>query len=156
LPFLFGAAGALLGGRLSDRLVRTTGSRRWGRSGIGLAGFTGAGLCVLATGWTTKPRQAGTLLFLAHLLHHPGLPVIWAVCADIGGRYTGTVSGIMNMVGGVGGMLSPTLTPVLRENLPWSGVFAVLAGAWFVAAAAWLFIDASRPLVPEESPGRID
>src|SRR5262249_39738095 len=53
LPFLCGAAGALAGGRLSDRLVARTGSRRWGRSLVGLAGFTGAGLCVLATGFVT-------------------------------------------------------------------------------------------------------
>ena len=40
LPFLFGAAGCLLGGRLSDQLVRWTGSRRWGRSLLGIVGFT--------------------------------------------------------------------------------------------------------------------
>src|SRR5262249_28645454 len=50
LPFLCGAAGCLVGGGLSDRLVRRAG-RRWGRSLVGVVGFVGAGLCVLLTGF---------------------------------------------------------------------------------------------------------
>src|SRR5262249_33087691 len=57
LPFLFGAAGALLGGVLSDRLVRRAG-RRWGRSLVGLVGFAGAGLCAFATGFVPHAWQA--------------------------------------------------------------------------------------------------
>jgi MFS family permease len=149
LPFLCGAAGCLIGGRLSDWLVRRTGSRRWGRSLIGLVGFTGAGVCVLATGLATQPWQAVTLLCLAFFINDIAIPPIWAVCADIGGRYSGTLSGFVNMAGGVGSITSPILLPVLRQWFDWPTVFAVLAASWFIAALAWLGIDASKPLVPE-------
>jgi MFS family permease len=157
-PFLCGAVGALTGGRLSDSLVRRTGSRRWGRSLLGIVGFTAAGLCVLGTGLATTAWQAVTLLCLAFLLNDLAIPVIWAACADVGGRYAGTVSGIMNMAGGVGAILSPILIPQVLTMLPaeysgpqrWRLIFAGLAVSWFLGALAWVFIDAGKPLFSKE------
>jgi MFS family permease len=162
LPFLCGAVGAMMGGRLSDRLVRTTGSRRWGRSLLGVGGFTGAGLCVLASGFVRAPWQAVALLCLASLVNDLAIPVIWAVCADVGGRFAGTVAGIMNMLGGIGGVLSPILIPQAREALQaqyaptecWRLIFAGLATAWFIGAAAWLIIDAGTPMFKSQVVSR--
>ncbi len=153
LPFLCGAVGALIGGSLSDRLVRRIG-RRWGRSLVGLFGFSGAGVCVLATGYVAEAWQAVALLCLAFLINDLAIPVIWAVSADVGGQYVGTVAGLMNMIGAFGALLSPVLIPHVLAALPtampaaerWQLIFAGLAIAWFVSAAAWLFIDASKPL----------
>jgi MFS family permease len=153
LPFLCGAFGALVGGGVSDKLVRRIG-RRWGRSLVGLVGFTGAGLCVLATGFVAEAWQAVVLLCLAFLVNDLAIPVIWAVSADVGGRFVGTVAGIMNMAGGIGAFLSPLLIPYVLAALPegmgvdvrWRLIFVGLAAAWFVAAVAWLFVDAARPL----------
>ena len=154
LPFLFGAVGSLAGGRLSDWLVRRLKSRRWGRSLVGIGGFGGAGLCVLATGFTADVYQAYALLCLAFLINDLAVPVIWQASADVAGRYVGTVSGVMNMVGALGAFLSMFLTPVVINALPkgldaagrWQLVFAGYAGCWFVAAAAWLFVNAGKPL----------
>ncbi len=153
LPFFCGAAGALAGGWLSDWLIRRTGSRRWGRGLIGIAGFLGAGLCVLATGYAARPWQATTLLCLAFFINDLAIPTIWAVSADIGGRFVGTLSGLMNMVGNIGGAISPVLIPLALKRLDyvpeadrWRYIFAAMAAAWFVAAASWLFIDAGKPL----------
>ena len=160
LPFLCGAVGCLLGGRLSDRLVRTLGSPRWGRSLIGVFGFSGAGLCFLAAGLVPYAWLAVTLLSLACFINDFAIPVIWAASADIGRRYSGTVAGFMNMLGGFGGMITPILIPVLLERLPgslvdrWKGVFLVLSTVWFLGALAWLRIDASTPLVEEDSGGK--
>jgi MFS family permease len=159
LPFLCGAVGSLAGGRLSDVLVRRTGSRRWGRSVVGVAGFIGAGACVFATGFVAQAWQAVLCLCLAFFINDLAIPVIWAVCADVGGRYVGTVAGVMNMSGGFGALLSPTLTPVILAALPaayspaqrWRLIFVGLAGAWFVGAVAWVFINAARPLFRTET-----
>jgi MFS family permease len=158
LPFLCGAFGALAGGRVSDLLVRRVGLR-WGRSLVGLIGFTGAGLCVMGTGFATSALQAVVLLCLAFFINDLAIPVIWAACADIAGRFAGTVAALMNTVGGFGAILTPALIPYVLRWLPkewapdqrWRIVFAGLAGAWFLAAAAWLFIDASKRL-PQEDP----
>jgi MFS family permease len=162
LPFLCGAIGSLVGGGLSDWLIARTGSRRWGRSLIGLGGFGIAGICVFLTGLTTAPWQAVVLLCLAFLINDLAIPVIWAVAADVGGRYVGTVAGLMNSVGAIGAILCPALVPIILNAFPaewdqaqrWRWIFAGLAASWFVAAAAWLFIDASKPLFGKEEPTR--
>lgn len=157
-PYLCGAAGTLLGGRWSDRLLRRGGSRRWSRSIIGFTGYVLAGLCILATGFTTAAWQAETLLCLGFLVNDLTLPIIWAVCTDIGGRCTGALSGLMNMVGGFGAVLSPYLLPHAHEMLhdanfdpriSWRIILAGLSVSWFLGALSWLFIDAGKPLATE-------
>ncbi|HYT94652.1 MAG TPA: MFS transporter [Gemmataceae bacterium] len=177
LPFLCGACGALIGGFLSDWLIRITGSRRWGRSLVGLFGFSGAGACLFCVALLDlSAGQAVTLLCLAFFINDLAIPPIWAATTDIGGRYAGTVAGIMNMAGCVGAALSPALTPILLEEpllagggcaagahalvfgetVPivtrWGFVFGVFATAWIVAALAWLGINASKPIVHEPAP----
>jgi MFS family permease len=157
LPFLCGEVGSIVGGGISDRLVKRIG-RRWGRSAVGLVGFAGAGLCVLATGYATAAWQAVTLLCLAFLINDLAIPVIWATAADVSGRFAGTVSGLMNTVGAVGAIISPALIPWVDVWLPasyspemrWRIIFTGLAAAWFLAAVAWLFIDSSRRITAEK------
>ena len=159
LPFLCGAFGCIAGGKLSDTLIGLTGSRRWGRALVGLFGFAGAGGCVLLTGWATAWWQAVALLCLAFLINDLSIPPLWAAAGELGGRYAGSVSGLMNMVGGFGAIISPILIPRVLTRLPahfsvqerWQWIFAGLAGAWFLAAAAWLVIDATKVLEPDES-----
>lgn len=156
-PFVCGAAGTLLGGRWSDFMLRRRGSRRWSRSVIGITGYVLAGLCVLATGFTTTVWQAETLLCLGFFVNDLTVPIIWAVCTDVGGRFAGTLSGLMNMVGGFGAVLSPALLPHAHAMLHahfdhgvcWRIIFAGLAASWFLGALAWILIDASKPLAQE-------
>ncbi len=157
LPFLFGAIGSFLGGGLSDRLVRRIG-RRWGRSLVGLIGFTGAGLCFIAAAFVSTAWLAVALLCLASLINDLAIPVIWAVSADVGGRFVGTVAGLMNMIGAFGAMLGPALLPQVKDALPatmpiverWQTILFGLGVVWLLSAVAWLFIDAEKPLFGQE------
>lgn len=151
LPFLFGAFGSLIGGGLSDRLIRTTGSRRWGRSLVGAVAFTGAGICAWATGQVSAAWSAVALLCLTFFINDLGIPPIWAACSDIGGKHAGALSGLMNMSGGFGAVLGPALTPILRQSLAWWQIFVLMALLWFVAAIAWLGVNAAKPLEPDHS-----
>jgi MFS transporter, ACS family, glucarate transporter len=156
-PFACGALGTLLGGLGSDLLLLGGISRRWSRALIGLSGYLLAGLCILATGFTTTVWQAETLLCLAFLVNDLTVPIIWAVCTDVGGRCAGTLSGLMNMVGGFGAVLSPALLPHAYDFLHarfdaqrcWRILFAGLAASWFLGALTWLVIDAGKPLTSE-------
>ena len=159
LPFLLGAAGCLVGGKLSDTLIGLTGSRRWGRALVGLFGFLGAGVCFLLTAWVTVWWHAVGLLCLAFLINDLAIPPLWAAAGEVGGRFAGSVSGLMNMIGGFGAMLSPVLIPRALTRLSgdfttaqsWQWILASLAAAWFLSALAWLVVDSSKTLEPAEA-----
>jgi nitrate/nitrite transporter NarK len=67
---------------------------------------------------------------------------------DIGGKFAGTYSGAMNMMGNLGGALAPTaIGHILKiTNRNWAVAFDISAGAYFLAALCWLFIDPVTPL----------
>lgn len=159
LPFLFGAIGCLLGGRLSDLALKITGSLRWSRSLVGAFGFGGAGICFFLAGQVSTAWQAVSLLCLAALLNDLAIPMIWIVSADLSGRFVGTVSGFMNMVGLLGGVLSPIFIPYMVDRLAdypakerWGIILGLLAIGWLFSASLWFIIDSSKPIFPYHSP----
>ena len=63
----------------------------------------------------------------------------WAVPMDVGGEHFGTVSGMMNMAGNIGGALSPIVFGVLVQFGSWQAPFIVAASLLIVGAAVWAF-----------------
>src|SRR5580704_18070671 len=70
----------------------------------------------------------------------------WAVPMDVGGKYSGTLSGMMNMAGNIGGALSPLVFGVLAQFGSWAAPFIVAAGLLVLGSAVWAFW-----LVPDAS-----
>jgi MFS family permease len=149
LPFLVGAAGCLIGGRLSDILVRRHG-RRWGRSGIGLVAYLVAGVCAILAFHTGSAWGVVTLICVACLIQDLAVPVLWAVPIDVGGRHAGTVAGVMNCVGGLGGAASPVAVAYLAAHWGWQWVFYAAGGVYILGGLLWLVVDASRPVDQED------
>jgi MFS transporter, ACS family, glucarate transporter len=58
---------------------------------------------------------------------------------DVGGKCSGTVSGMMNMAGNIGGALSPIVFGVLAQFGSWQAPFIVAAGLLILGAAVWAF-----------------
>jgi len=148
LPLLIGGISCLIGGRLSDVLIRRTGSKRWGRSLVGLAGMAAAGLCVLVVPALGTAWGIIAAICVACAFQDLAVPVLWAVCADVGQEYAGTVGGCMNALGSIGGVLSP----LLAAWLGWDGVFFAYAAAYGVGGLLWLGIDAGRPVAEAGRP----
>ena len=87
------------------------------------------------------------VLGLAGFFNDFVMPAAWAGCMDIGGRYSGTVSGTMNMIGNIGGALSPLAVGyILSFTGNWSLTFYVSAAVYLMGGVCWLFIDAHTPL----------
>src|SRR5262249_4929308 len=105
--FLAGVAGDLLGGTLSDALLRRTGDIRAARRNVVVAGFTGSFLSLLpifaTRDLTTIVLCLAAAFFFAELVIGP----MWSIPMDIAGRYSGTASGIMNTGSALAGILSP-------------------------------------------------
>jgi hypothetical protein len=84
------------------------------------------------------------------------MPASWEASLDIGGRYAGTVSAIMNMVGCAGGGAFPIVAVRLLRwsHDDWSLVLRVSAAAYVAGAVCWLFLDPVTPLEKEAKEGR--
>jgi MFS family permease len=67
---------------------------------------------------------------------------------DIGGKFAGTVSGSMNMMGNFGGMAGPFFVGVVLQATTrnWELVFAISSVIYFLGAFFWLVIDPVTPL----------
>jgi ACS family glucarate transporter-like MFS transporter len=70
----------------------------------------------------------------------------WAVTADIAGRSAGTASGVMNMVGQIGGAVTATVTPWIADGFGWTASFLVAAALAALGSAAWLLVDPDKPI----------
>ena len=88
------------------------------------------------------------LLGMAGFFNDFVMPAAWAGCMDIGGRHSGTVSGTMNMIGNIGGALSPMLVGYILTWSPdtWALTFYGSSGIYLLGGVCWLFIDACTPL----------
>jgi len=149
LPFVFGAAANLAGGAVSDRLVRRFGPR-WGRRLIGVGGLGAAAVFLAATIFTEHKQLTVLWLALAYGCSDFALPVAWAVCLDVGGKHTGVVTGAMNMAGQLGSFLTTVLFGYLVTAFgSYNAPLVPIAVMSVLGAAAWLRIDASRPLVTD-------
>jgi len=89
---------------------------------------------------------------MASFFNDTTLPGSWAACMDVGGKFSATVSGSMNMLGNLGGMAGPAVVGCLLKwtHHDWQLAFAISAIIYFLGAICWLFIDPVTPLEKEE------
>jgi MFS family permease len=76
----------------------------------------------------------------------------WSVPMDVGGKYSGTVSGMMNMAGNIGGALSPLVFGFLVQYGNWQAPFFVAAALLVAGSAVWAFWLDPDATVLERSP----
>src|SRR6185503_18967142 len=76
----------------------------------------------------------------------------WAVPMDVGGRFSGTVTGVMNTAGALAGSLTPIVYGTLFGRGYWVAPFIVSAAVMTLGALVWIFlIDASKIVVTAEA-----
>jgi sugar phosphate permease len=154
LPLAAGSVACILGGSASDWVIRHFGDRTWGRRSVGMLGLGCAGLAFLSTVWVREVWLLGLLLTATFFFSDLSMGPAWAACADVGERYTGTLSGAMNMLGALAGACGAALAGYLfRQGRP-DLVFMVFAGVYAMGAMSWLGVDVTRRLV--ESPAGPD
>jgi ACS family glucarate transporter-like MFS transporter len=153
LPLLGGAAGGVVGGALNDVLLRGSRSPRWVRSGVALTGKLMAAVLIVASLAVADGRWVMVLLLGCKFFGDWSLSTQWGAITDMGGKGAGTVFGVVNTVGSLGGFAAGPLLGQLKQHHGWEGLFLGVAAAYLVAALAWLFIDCTRRLV-NDTPAR--
>jgi MFS transporter, ACS family, glucarate transporter len=148
LPLLLGGVGCLISGWLVPRLAAVVGTMGRARKIVAIVGFVGASASIIMFTKINDPANAMIVLGIAGLFNDFVMPPAWAACMDIGGRYSGTVSGSMNMMGNIAGALSPLAIGYL---LAWTGgnwtlTFYVSAAVYSLGAVCWFFLDPETPI----------
>jgi MFS transporter, ACS family, glucarate transporter len=147
LPLLLGGLGCLVSAALVPRLTRRFGSVAVARRIIAVTGFVGASVCIFIFTGINDPVRAMLVLGLAGFFNDFVMPAAWAGTMDIGGRYSGTVSGAMNMMGSIAGASSVIVVGYLlawtAKN--WTLTFYISAAIYLIGAVCWLFLDSTPP-----------
>jgi hypothetical protein len=75
-------------------------------------------------------------LFFLELVIGPA----WAVPMDVGGEYSGTVTGVMNMAGSLAASVSPVVFGLFAQKGFWIAPFLVTAGVMLTGTLIWTFL----------------
>jgi MFS family permease len=150
-PLLFGGFGALFAGQVSSRLIHRGVSVKLVRRTFGFVGIAAAAALLMLSFHIRDPLLAMLAMGLAGFFNDLTLPGSWATCMDIGGKYAGTVSGSMNMMGNFGGMAGPVVVGwvLSATGRDWQQVFVITSAIYSLGALCWLFIDPVTPLEKE-------
>ena len=102
-----GVVGDTVGGVVSDRLLRRTGSVLIARRNVLVVGFLGAFVFLIPVILVHDLTVATVCLSLAFFFAELIVAPIWSITMDIAPRYAGSASGMMNFGFGVAGLISP-------------------------------------------------
>jgi sugar phosphate permease len=151
LPFGFGVVACLLGGWLSDMVIRRWG-KRWGRRIVGATGLSLAGLSIVAVPWVDGVYPLGFLLVLTFFGNDLAMAPAWAAAADIGERYTGVLSGAMNMMASFMAAIEALIIGRLFDAHNLVAPFLILAASYALGTLCWIGVDVRKTLGEMESP----
>jgi sugar phosphate permease len=129
--FFAGVGGDLLGGTISDAILKRTHDLKQARRNVIMGGFLGAFVCLLPMFMThdltliTLSLAAG--FFFAEIVIGP----MWSIPMDIAGRFSGTASGLMNTGSAAAAILSPLVFGYVADvtgdwHLPFVGSLGLL------------------------------
>lgn len=148
-PLMCGGIACLLGGVLSDAVVRRTGWRRLGRAMFPVIGCLVAAAAMLAIPHVTTQREATILMCAAAAAFDFGQAANWASIVDIGGRHAAIAMGMINMIGNLGNSAQPYIGARIFNTFGWNTLFGVYAASFLLAMSTWAFINPMQTFYDE-------
>lgn len=135
--FVAGVIGDTLGGVISDRVLKRTGSVLKARRNVIVAGMLGSLVLLVPVLLFTNLTVVTIALTLAFFSLELVIGPLWSVPMDITPRHAGTASGFMNFGFGIAGILSPiTFGFVIDHTGNWHLPFAFSIALLLLGAVA--------------------
>jgi MFS family permease len=146
-PLAFGGIGCLVSGFALPRVAELVGGMDRARRVVGTAGFAGAAILVFVHTQIAAALPAMLALGMASFCNDIVMPCAWGTCMAVGGRYAGTLSGSMNMMGNLAGFVSPALGGlILQRTGNWNLYLYTFVASYVLAAFCWPFLDSRRAI----------
>ena len=150
IPWTGACVTVLLGGRISDLLLKRTGSLKIARSWFAAGCLLATALCFMLVSQAQSVFAVIALMTLANALNALPNSVYWAVVIDTApASRVGTFSGLMHFFANIASILAPTLTGYLAARHGYSVMFVAASIATAIGMIAMLQV---RPGVAPRLP----
>ncbi len=146
VPWILAALTTIGGGYLSDRLIKTRLGIDWGRRIVPMGCLVGAAIFLPIGARVENAYLAAAILAVCTGLLLGVEGPFWASANQISGRRAGFTGGLMNTGANLGGVISPTLTPLIAQHFGWVHALDFASVVALGAAALWLWISPSRKI----------
>jgi MFS family permease len=148
LPLFFGGIGSFTCGMVLPTVARFCGGMKTARRLMAILGFTGASAMLVLSSRLSDPVWAMFAMALSSFANDFVMPPAWSACMDIGGKYAGTLSGSMNMMGNLAGFLAPMAVGYILTftDQNWNLTLYISAAIYFLGTFCWMFLDPVKPL----------
>jgi sugar phosphate permease len=140
IPLFAGMAGDLVGGSLSDLMFKRTGKARFSRSVVAALGFMLSGAFLIPAATTESASTSVLCLAVSFFFLEFVIGPAWAVPMDVGGQFSGTVTGVMNMAGALAASVTPLVFGYYFGIGSWAVPFYITSGVMVLGAFIWTFL----------------
>jgi MFS transporter, ACS family, D-galactonate transporter len=140
MPYIAAALGVMLGGIVSDWLIRRTGSASIGRKAPVIAGLMLCATMVLAN---FLESNTAVILIMSLAFFGQGLAGLgWAIISDVAPReMLGLTGGIFNFVANLAGIITPLVVGfVVGATGSFYGALAYIGALGLIGALSYIFI----------------
>jgi ACS family glucarate transporter-like MFS transporter len=152
LPPMGAAAGAGVGGALTDALCRRFGLK-WGYRMVPMVSLPTAGLLLLAAIHSSNPYLAVAALTAAFAAVEITEGAYWAGTMHIAQTDSMVATGVLNTGGNAGGLIGIPIVAYLSGHGNWNAAFVVGFACALGAALLWLGVDPSRSSAGQRAAG---
>jgi MFS family permease len=150
-PPLAGMCGGLIGGLISDWLLRRTGNSRLSRQGLACTAMVVCAAVSLAAYYTADAAAVTLLLSIAAFCGLMGGVSGYTIAIQFGGGRVATVFAAMNMCGNVGAGLFPyAVGRRVAATGNWDFALLLFTGLFAADAILWALLNPKRPLFEDD------
>jgi MFS transporter, ACS family, glucarate transporter len=150
-PYLAIALASPFGGLFSDFAVRKFGKRLGQRVAVWVGMFSSA-IFLWEGAHAGNKVIAIFLLAMAAGCNMFASVTFWAACIDLGHEYSGSVAGLMNTFGNLGGFLSPIVSAYIASKFGWTSALTLAALVTAGSGLCWFVVDPTRGVSTDSMP----
>jgi MFS family permease len=150
LPLFCGGIACLVGGWISDRIIRITGRQRFGRAVLPICGRLVCAASIFAVRYAPSPTIAIAFMCVTMIAYDLGQGPNWAAIIEVGGIYAGIATGFTNTIGNLGNILQPRIGQWIFSHFGWNSLFTVFTVIYLLSGSMWLIVDPKRRFYRDE------
>jgi sugar phosphate permease len=149
-PLVAGVLGGLVGGTISDWLLRQTGNVRLSRQGLAIVGTSICAAVSLAAYRTDNAQSAVILVSIAGFCGYASGVCAYATAIAMGGKRVAPVFATMNTAGNVGAGIFPfAVGQLVGLTGNWNVTLLLFAGLFAGSAVCWALLNPKGTLFEE-------